>query len=79
MHFHFIKILHRYRAVGHIHSKALSWFECKSTRETREAVTFHMVHFYIQTPPTLQVYCYWDRNVNPTLIAASYRDPDDKN
>lgn len=76
-HFHFIEILHRYRAVGHIRSKALFWFECKSTREKREAITFRSFHLYIQTPPVLHVYCYWDVNCNPTLIAASYRDLDD--
>lgn len=79
IHFHFIKILHRYRAVGHIHSKALSWFECNSTREKREAITFGIIHLYIQTPPMFHVYCYWDLNFNPKLIAAPYWDLDDKN
>lgn len=67
IYFHFIKILYKYRAVGHNHSKALFWFECNSTREKREAITFCIFHLYIQTPPMLHVYCYWDLNLTPDL------------
>lgn len=79
IHFCFIKILHKYRAVGHIHSKALFWFECNSTREKREAITFCIFHLYIRTPPILYVYCYWDISLSPRLTAASHKDLDDKN
>lgn len=79
IYFHFIKILHRYRAVGHIHSKALFWLECNSTREKREAITFSVFHLYIQTPPMLHFIATRISVFNPTFIAASYRDWGDNN
>lgn len=72
-HFHFIKIMYKYRAVGHIHSKALFWFECNSTREKEKPL--HSV-FLISTFRLLP--CYWGLILIPELLAASYRDLDAK-
>jgi hypothetical protein len=65
--------VYKYRAVGHIHSKALFWFECNSTREKEKPL--HSV-FLISTFRLLP--CYWGVILIPELLAASYRDLDAK-
>lgn len=74
IHFHFIKIVYKYRAVGHIHSKALFWFECSSTREKEKPL-----HSVVLISTFRLLLCYWALILIPDLLAASYRDLDAKN
>lgn len=69
-HFHFIKIVYKYRAVGYIHSKALFWFKCNSTREKEKPLHSVFFNLYIQTPPM-----FLGSNFNPRIISSIIQGP----